>query len=41
MYTDTHVVVPGETLRTIVWSVDKKHDTRNVVNEIERIHWVR
>jgi hypothetical protein len=36
--TETHVVEPGGTQKTITWSVDEKHNTRDVVNEIERLN---
>lgn len=36
--TETHVVEPGDTLWTIAQSVDAKHDTRAVVDEIERLN---
>ena len=36
--TETHFVEPGEALWTIAWSVDEKHNTRDVVDEIERLN---
>ncbi len=36
--TETHVVETGETLWTIARSVDAEHDTRAVVDEIERLN---
>jgi nucleoid-associated protein YgaU len=35
--TTTYVVQPGDTLWNIAQSVDKHHDTRAVVREIERL----
>jgi nucleoid-associated protein YgaU len=36
--TTTYVVQPGDTLWNIALSVDKQHDTRAVVDEIERLN---
>jgi LysM repeat protein len=36
--TTTYVVQPGDTLWNIALSVDKQHDTRAVVDEIQRLN---